>query len=217
MNTIETWNWTSMKVFFSSLNAAGLNYVVLRNYHMLPQEQFLEDHPDIDILCNDPKEFLNISKAVPRSKKDDGIHYKMLISSKEVAIDIRWVGDGYLDKKWEKNILQNRINYKNFCYIPDSKDEYFSILYHVIIQKNNIAENYMRYITSNLPERTKEYTRDELIKVLEEYMFAEQYHYTCPIYPYSIFNHNGINPKLIQFLDVRWIKRIFLSTLKRLK
>ncbi len=45
--------YNSIEEFFSALNAAGINYLVLRNYeNLLKPEIYVDGHGDIDLLCD---------------------------------------------------------------------------------------------------------------------------------------------------------------------
>ena len=55
-------------------------------------------------------------------------------------IDIRYVGDEYLNSKWEFNMLENRQLEKIndfWIYKPNNKDLLHSLLYLVLVQKHN--------------------------------------------------------------------------------
>ena len=105
---------------------ADLDYVILRNFEEFENMNFLSSHPDIDILCRERKAMVEKLSLQPRRKKDDGIHYYVLVDQTKVAVDLRCVGDGYLDEKWEDRILQSREQYKNF-YIMDACNYFYSL------------------------------------------------------------------------------------------
>ena len=122
-------NWTSIEEFFLAIQ--GLDYVVLRNFETIYSDITDTNHPDIDILCSDRKAMLDLVQSDSRTNKtNDYIHRKILIADREVALDIRCVGDGYYDARWEENILTNRVMWNNLCYVPAEKDYFYSLLYH---------------------------------------------------------------------------------------
>ena len=56
--------------------------------------------------------------------------------------DIRLQGDGYYDSNWVLNIIENRILYKNRFFIPDPVNEFYCLLYHILIHKNELSDKY---------------------------------------------------------------------------
>ena len=62
----------------------------------------------------------------------------VIIDNKKIMIDIRYVGDEYLNSKWEFNMLENRQLEKIndfWIYKPNNKDLLHSLLYLVLVQK----------------------------------------------------------------------------------
>ena len=80
-------------------------------------------------------------------ENDNGyiIQSKIKIAGVEVAFDIRFVGDNYIDSNWENDMLNRKIihNLKNDVkiYIPNKQDEIYSLIYHIIIQKPKPKES----------------------------------------------------------------------------
>ena len=104
------------KIFFNYLNKfKKLRYVILRDQN--------SEKEDIDILVNDYFLFKRISDCHSYKNKnlnfisnsgdplDDGgfkVSNYIKINDKVVKLDVRYVGDGYFDTNWQKNILNNR-------------------------------------------------------------------------------------------------------------
>ena len=57
-------------------------------------------------------------------------------------MDFRYLGDNYYEKKWEKDILESKILYKKTFFVPNETDYFFSLIYHVLIHKDKITEEY---------------------------------------------------------------------------
>ena len=55
---------------------------------------------------------------------------------------MRLKGDGYYDSNWTNDILKNKILYNDKFYIPDLVNEFYSLLYHVLIHKNDFNKKY---------------------------------------------------------------------------
>lgn len=138
MIEIQKYRWKNIQEMFQALETNNCNYVIMRNYEELLNDNFYcSGHADIDFLTDDVNKFVKVLKAFPRFIEDDKIHYLVDIDGTEVIIDVRTVGDDYYCKKWEKEILKNRIRINNW-YVTDSENYYYSLVYHAILQKKNL-------------------------------------------------------------------------------
>ena len=134
--------WGSFKEFFDVLNKE-CKYLVLRNYRDITDEgKAGGEHEDIDFLCDDAARFIAVCGCEPRKSAKDRIHQKILVGGKVIPVDIRYVGDGYYDPAWEADMLKRRRLYDERMYIMDETDEYYSLVYHAVIQKNTVSEDY---------------------------------------------------------------------------
>ena len=187
---------TGLQSFFDAIS--NEEYVVLRNFEAFRSELDFEEHPDIDMLCSNPKKIRSILGFVSRGRFPDGIHYKTVIAGKPVAIDLRHIGDGYLDAEWERHILHNRVTDRGLCYVPSEEDYRYSLLYHVLIQKKTIGVDYRKKLEKMFGEQLKSRTREAWIAVLESYMQEHGYYYTWPSYPLGIFNLKDVSKAMIK-------------------
>lgn len=190
-------NWDSLEAFFRAL--ADTEYVVLRNFEYFGSAHFMQEHPDIDLLCRDRDAVLKTTQSVSRVKDpNDPIHRKVLVDHTEVALDLRCVGDGYYDAEWETALLQGRILWNNLCCVPNPEDYYYSLLYHAFIQKRTLNSDYdSRLRTMALPLLPEE--QDPVsIRTLEAYMRAKGYFYTYPESAGTIFNIKASDPRLVR-------------------
>ena len=169
----------SIKVLFERINGLEINYIVLRNYEDLMTDSFLGQHPDIDFLCDNRKVLVDAIDAKTKIDYDDGIHYLVEIGGIEVPVDIREVGDGYYDKKWEQDMLQSRVLFKELCYIPNKENYYYSLLYHALIQKDKVSEDYIK-IFRNIERELKIQDTFNHLDRLEAYMEMKNYQYVYP-------------------------------------
>ena len=134
--------YNSIEEFFSALNAAGINYLVLRNYeNLLEPELYVGGHGDIDLLCDDAQSIARLVEAQPKAPKstrllDDGIHYLIFVDGTPVQLDLRQVGDGYYCTKWEKDLLERKVKYDCF-YVMNPVDYFYTLAYHAILQKRS--------------------------------------------------------------------------------
>jgi len=83
------------------------------------------------------------------------------------------VGDNYYDKHWEKTILKNRI-FKGSFFIPCTEDLKYSLLYHALIHKKNIANDY------NLKLSKMGFTLDNYKDDLQKFMEIKGYEIVEP-------------------------------------
>lgn len=176
---------------------ADLDYVVLRNYEEFEDMNFLSSHPDIDILCRDRNQIIQKLALLPRRRKDDGIHYYVMLAETKVAVDLRCVGDGYLDAKWEDRILQSKVQHKNF-YVMDGYNYFYSLLYHVIVQKHVVAEDYVRRLRDMSRQLSVDFHLDKKEECLDAFMEEKHYQYTYPEYHGTIFNVAKVRQSLVE-------------------
>ncbi len=174
------------------------DYVVLRNFENLAETLVNSAHPDIDFLCRDPRRMTSRLHLKHRGKIPDGIHYKVQVGGKSVAVDLRHVGDGYLDPAWEERILLHRMRSRQGFYIPREKDHMYSLLYHVLIQKRAVADDYRKKLEGYFGDGLFAGERQSALAVLERYMSAHNYRFTYPTYPLGIFNTEAVSGDLME-------------------
>lgn len=211
----ETKNWDSLQTFFSVLNE-NVEYLVLRNFEEFVEGIFNVDHPDIDILCRDSKELIHFAECTTRTgNHKDLIHQKILIGGKSVALDIRHVGDGYYDESWEKDMLRKRRLINNLCYVMDEENYYYSLLYHALVQKKTLSNDYqirLETMAIKLFDETK-YSPVSL-EMLQSYMREKGYRFTYPEYLGGIANFDQIDKNLIKADRIRCFRK-FIFILNR--
>lgn len=177
--------WDSIYEVFEVLNKNNVLYVVMRNYEEMHCDNFFcEGHEDIDFLCENTSQLVKIIKAKPKMGKDDGIHYYIEIDNTKVPIDIRNVNDNYYDPLWSKNILNDRIIASNGnWYVMNTEDYYYSLIYHVIIQKEVIQPSYINKLNKmNEKNISKGFKKDwkRHFNLLVMYMRDKGYRFVEP-------------------------------------
>ena len=90
--------------FFQVLND-NIKNVVLRNYETLPNEFDPTIHGDIDLLVEDLQKVVSLTNAKPVFKEPYRVAYMVSFESGDIQFDFRYVGDNYLDRRWESEIL----------------------------------------------------------------------------------------------------------------
>jgi len=187
----ETWN-SPQEVFFV-MNSI-INYVILRNFENFPEELISHEHKDIDLLTDDQWQIPYVLNMEKINSNSIGFSPFVKISEKKIKLDIRYVNDGYYDEKWSKDILDRKI-LSNGVFVPSDEDYFFSLLYHMIIHKKKLRNDYCERLYKIAPQYIKEkYSQNDfnnyiiLKKILEEFMKINGYQYVNSI-RYSL-KHN---------------------------
>lgn len=135
--------WNSCEELFEVLNLTT-EYVVLRGADKL-QDTVKTLSGDVDILCSNIGEFTAAANAVNIWNSKNFYHVN--VDGKNVLFDIRYVGDGYFDEKWQKDILDKKVMNHEGIYTPRVDDYFFSHLYHAYVHKPYFYKKYMERLT----------------------------------------------------------------------
>jgi hypothetical protein len=138
--------WNSIYKLFFVLNES-LPYVILRNFEHIDREIVSAEHCDIDLLVSDFHQARSVIGARKVFGEKHRVHTAAKVGGREIFFDLRFVGDNYLPRAWQLLILKNRILYKDNFFIPADEDYFYSLLYHALINKNRIADNYTVVLT----------------------------------------------------------------------
>jgi len=172
----------SLSRVFDVLNFSGVDYVVLRNFEKMPDKVKVDPyHLDVDLLVSDYYEAKRLLDGdcplgTWKTSYENG-HYrvvnKVIIDDIQVNFDLRHVGDNYLDKQWQLDILRRRVKFGVGIYIPSEEDHLYSIIYHAIVQKSKISDTYVKVMTSlgnftDAQARDKKFLRDRLARFMEK-------------------------------------------------
>ena len=118
-------------------------YLVLRNWdNLLDDSIYGKGHEDIDILCDSLETFIKLTKANRIHKENKRDNYIVTFGNSVIRIDARWVGDGYYPIEMEKRLLADRRVNKQNIFIPNEEDYYYSLLYHALVQKRELSDEY---------------------------------------------------------------------------
>lgn len=191
--------WTDLHELFYTLNATT-DYVVLRNYEMLPQQFSPELHGDIDLLTDDYQNMQFILNAHPVFNEKHRVQNWTMVGGQKVLFDIRYCGDDYYCHKFEQDLLDCRkLNDKNI-YVPDDKLSFYSLIYHALIHKQKIAVDYYDkiyalFVKLGLHKKynIKKYTSpfDLYFQLLLDFMKTNGYDFTRP-HDMSVFFSNNL-------------------------
>ena len=206
----------SIDDLFYLLNAS-LDYVVLRNFEEFPSNVLLDEHSDVDILVENKGQFLYSTGARKTFRHRDRVQYTIKIKGLDIPFDVRSVGDNYFDKSWQKSVLDTRILRKDTFYSPNDVNYYYSLLYHALLHKPNLMEDYIKRLTVmadglGVPPLS--------FKDLTHYMDDNEYIYVVPN-DYSVFfkyKQDFPVPKIAQSRKLRQffvlIKAYFIARIK---
>ena len=203
----------SIDVFFQKLNEIG-KYVILRNFEGFPESIMVEQHPDIDILCENASVFVNLLDLQNRGNYKDNIHFCVIINEKTVDLDLRQYGDGYYDESWEHHILEYRTQY-NGIWVPSDEDYFYTLMYHVLIQKKQVAHEYKIRLTE-LASRLGILLSLEDCTLLNEFMRRNQYKYTYPVSPFTTFNSSKADKSLVEKNPIKKVQRILAKISRKI-
>ena len=112
---------------------------------------------------------------------DDGgfkVSNYIKINDKVVKLDVRYVGDGYFDTNWQKNILNNRRYYKGF-YVPNKENFIYAIIYHIVYHKGYIDKKYIDFLKKNLQMKVIDFTK--IVEIINKYLKLKKYNITRPL------------------------------------
>jgi len=119
-------HFESLKQVFNVLNFSRLRYVILQNYEGLPDEVTIDpDHPSVDILVDD---YYAAKRILDGDSPKDGVLNSVLVGSKIINFNIRSVGDGHLDEKWQRDILERSTEYSSGIPVPSEEDRLNSLI-----------------------------------------------------------------------------------------
>lgn len=182
--------WESLEQVLYVLNDTA-DYVVLRNFQELPEIYEIGNHGDIDILSDNIYNIAMILKAKKEHLNKSRVRHIININNKNVYMDFRYLADNYYELNWEKNILINKIMYKNF-YIPCNEDYDYSLLYHALVHKKIISDDYFKFFE----QKFKTNDIKELENILKDYMEKQNYKFMEPKDISVFYNYNITNQKM---------------------
>ena len=186
--------WKSLDQLFYVMNGT-VEYVILRNFENLPNNNFSKDHEDIDFLVRDIDQAVYVTNAEKLYKK----RYKINVSGKDILIDFENVGDNYYDQRWQNHILKKKKLLNNCFYVPELEDYFYSLIYHVLFHKTYIATDYHNKI-NEIYKRLSIYDLDKCnfnnyLNLLENFLIENNYQLIRPKDPTVFFDEKMIDYK----------------------
>lgn len=211
--------WHSIEEIFTTLNNHGCNYIVMRNFEcFMTGHVFINGHDDIDLLCDDPRKVCKILNTKRRFFFPTVNSYYIQYNDDTVQVDIRFIGDGYYDIKWQKEMLKQKICIASNIYVMDCQNYFYSLIYHAIIQKHSLSDEYLKKLIdmSYKLDMTCS-SKEELLNELFRFMKKRKYFVTMTRDPGIILNFSNIDKNFIKSNYFWSMKRKVLDTLKRIK
>ncbi len=177
--------WSSLSDLFEVLNLTS-EYVVLRNFDMLPDWQ-VGSGGDVDVLCGSLNAFVAASNArVPDRTRPHRCYVN--VEGAEIPFDVRYLGDGYIDSVWARDMLGRHDIHRQLVNVPRVDDHFFSLLYHAKLQKRQISDGYVELLPRLAAQIGLDWftaghavSDEEAAEVLNGYLGASGYRYTIPI------------------------------------
>lgn len=171
--------WTSLEQIFYILNET-VNYVVLRNFDLLPNEYKIDEHGDIDILVEDAPTFIAVVKKHNNLLKNS-FNFRNTVNYADTSVlfHTKILGDNYYDRPFEKRILETSILNKKGIKIPSNEMYFYSLLYHALYHKNSISKTYIPILEKYAKLNNVVFKNNwkYLAKVLNDYMKKNNFKY----------------------------------------
>ena len=73
-----------------------------------------------------------------------GGRFKVVVAGRPVTFDIRFVGDGYFDAAWQRDVLDRRRLSESGVFVPTERDYFETLAYHAIVHKRGLSPDYSR-------------------------------------------------------------------------
>lgn len=181
-------SYQSEAELFSVLNAAT-DYVLLR-----------QDAADIDLLVLDRgKAALDIG-AQPLFADPLRTAYVVNIAGRYRQLDLRYVGDGYYDRRWQLRMIQER-ELREGIYRLSPEHDFYALYYHALIHKTGVPAHHHRTLATMARQHGLTYSR----KSLDTWMARHRYRITRPVDYSVVFNEQEcLEPTWMERLQDKW-------------
>lgn len=204
---VGAYEWDSFDQVLYVLNNCS-EYIILRNFEELPEHVTIGKHGDIDFLVSDRDQFRMILNSKPVFRDKLRVRETIHTMNGELFCDIRSIGDGYYDEQWEKHMLSCKKFNSNGFYTSCDEDLFYSLLYHAVIQKKEIASDYVekihKYSVGVLAdEMLRVESRSSCLNLLCTFLKNNGYMITEPSDPSVTFNVIGTDKKLTNYYRLK--------------
>lgn len=185
--------WEDVSQMFYALNNCT-KYALLRNYETLPEEIYVNEHNDIDLICESNENCAYVLNATKIFSEEYRVHYVTNVQDKKAYFDLRFLGDNYYYEELEKSILETRVFNEKGFYTIENTLYFYTLLYHALIHKKTFAQDYKkRLVDMNVENISENTSEDELLKVLEKWLIKNEYIIKIPQDISVMFNKENSN------------------------
>jgi len=186
--------WNGIEQIFYALNNC-VKYAILRNYECLPEELYMTDHNDIDIVCEDYVDCSYILNAKKVFDETNRVHFTTNAGELKLFFDLRYIGDRYYCTNLEKELLKNRAYNEKGFFVVEKENYFYSLLYHALLHKPEFSADYKkRLINMNYELTIENCSTEKGLKILEEWLIKNRYIVLRPVDQSVFFNEsNALN------------------------
>lgn len=198
--------WRSIEDVFSFLSI-NTNYVIMRNFDQIGDIADSE-HPDVDLLVWNEESVARKLAAVKSSSLRYRSQYVIQVAGREVYVDLRSPVDNYFDENMSRKLLADRYFSKDIgAYILTGRSYFYSLLYHVLVHKPGIAQDYYDRLYSlglelSVCSNKTDMAYDNLVYILDRYLSDNNWKIVEPFDLSVHFNHR-ILQRYISFVVSR--------------
>ncbi len=201
-------NVENLQAVFLNINTTTADYLIMRNWEGFYDDILLEGHNDIDVLCRDRDTrdiIVRLLDAKPIT--NDGFHFCFKYKGREVTLDTRIVGDGYYDRRWQRQMLKDKKLHPLGFYIMDPRNYYYSLAYHAIYQKKNGLSGEYKARLGRMSPYGDEVCQEELAARLNEFMNDKRYAYTMTMDKSVVkaFDNSELKKRSCYPLNIRFV------------
>lgn len=185
--------WQSSDELFEHL-LPSVDYVALRNFESLPD---IELYPgaDLDVLVRNAENFAAVANAPVSVERYGKFACDVKIGRDSLKFDVRCIGDGYYDPRWQDAILRDARLHMQSVPVPSAEDHFFGLLYHVKLHKKNVSEQYVKKISDlAIGMGLKNFNYESVVndgesaKLIAGYLCCKNYERTTPKDPFLSIN-----------------------------
>lgn len=162
--------WENLNQLLYVLNAT-VNYTIMRGDELLKSDNFNTEHKDIDLLLTKRQSAIYILNGTFYCNPLHP-HILVQINGKEYIFDLWECEQGVYDPYWERNMLENRVLRKGYYALSD-EDDFYSLIYHCLINKNKISEEYLAKLNSY--KKHFNLSKSDWSQILVDYLAAKSY------------------------------------------
>lgn len=181
--------WKDVHQVFYILNET-VEYLVLRNFSGLYSTRERLIHNDVDILTTNRFLAQLALNSRPLYKSKRRVRNIVTIGSQDIFFDIRYIGDNYYCEAWERDMIGGRYLDSNGYYRPSAEHFLYALLYHALLHKKIVGEDYKAIFREAFPSCND----DQLRKILSEYLSIHGYTMKEP-HDFSVYFNPEITGK----------------------